>query len=358
MTAEWLTRLLSAMIPVDDQAYSAAAARQNQLIKPQGSLGLLEMIANRLAAIQGVVRPRITGKAVTVFAADHGVTAAGVSAYPGAVTQQMVASFLYGQAAITVLCQQQDVDFLVVDVGVDGVLPNHPKLLRRKVALGTRNFLETAAMTEVELFQALQVGAEVAASHIAAGANLLAAGDMGIGNTTAATALIAVLMGAPVRDITGRGTGIDDAALGRKVAVIERALALHRVEASRPLELLRSVGGLEIAAMTGFYLQAAASQVAVVLDGFVSQAAALVAVALAPAVRGYLFASHGSQSPHGEKRLAQLGVMPIFDFSLRLGEGTGAALALPVIEGAAALLAEMATFAEAGVSESSSQTPE
>jgi nicotinate-nucleotide--dimethylbenzimidazole phosphoribosyltransferase len=316
-------------------------------------LGLLEEVGIRLAAIYGTVKPKITAKGVVVFAADHGVVDAGVSAYPKAVTEQMVLNFLSGGAAINVLSQTHAAKMMVVDVGVDADFPEHPTLLKRKVARGTKNMLNTSAMTREELQQALEVGVEAANLMIDKGVNLIAGGDMGIGNTTSATAIISVLTGLSVTELTGRGTGVDDAGLQRKIDVIEKALVLHHVKREEPLELLRCVGGLELAALTGFYVACAARNVAIVLDGFVSHAAALIAVSLNANIKDYLFASHTSQNELHRKRFEMLGVKPLFNFTLRLGEGTGAVLAMPVIESAAAILSNMATFAEAGVSEAS-----
>ncbi len=339
--------------PVAKTMLEQARARHDQLTKPLGSLGVLEEIGVRLAAIFGTVKPKVTGKGVVVFAADHGVTDAGVSAYPKAVTEQMVLNFLRGGAAINVLSQTHNVEILVVDVGVDADLPEHPKLLKRKVARGTNNMLIAPAMTHEEIQQALEVGIEAADKMIDKGANLIAGGDMGIGNTTSATAIMSVLTGLKPAELTGRGTGVNDAGLQRKIEVIEQALALHNVNGEDVLELLRCVGGLELTALTGFYITCATRKVAIVLDGFVSHAAALVAVSLNPNIKDYLFASHTSQTELHRKRFDILGVKPLFNFTLRLGEGTGAVLAMPIIESASAILSDMATFAEAGVSEAS-----
>ncbi len=345
--------VLKSVKTVDKHILEQAKSRHNQLTKPLGSLGILEEIGIRLAAIYGTTKPKITGKGIVVFAADHGVTDAGVSAYPKTVTKQMVLNFLHGGAAINVLSQTNHVDMIVVDVGVDADFPEHPKLLKRKVVWGTRNLLEQPAMSREEMQQALEAGIEAANLMIDQGVNLIAGGDMGIGNTTSATAIISVLTELSPAELTGRGTGVDDAGLQRKIDVIEKALRLHQVKKEEVLELLRCVGGLEIAALTGFYVASAARKVAIVLDGFVSHAAALVAVSLNPNIKDYLFASHTSQNELHHKRFEMLGVKPLFNFTLRLGEGTGAVLAMPVIESAAAILSDMATFAEAGVSEAS-----
>jgi nicotinate-nucleotide--dimethylbenzimidazole phosphoribosyltransferase len=346
-----LNNILEKIKSVNPAILEQARSRQDQLTKPLGSLGILENLGVRLAAIYGNVKPQITGKGVVVFAADHGVTDAGVSAYPKAVTEQMVLNFLRGGAAINVLSKTHHVEMMVVDVGVDAGFPEHPRLLKRKVANGTKNMLEAPAMSETELDQALNAGIEAATIMIDKGINLIAAGDMGIGNTTAATAIISVMTGISVVELTGRGTGINDESLKRKIEVIEKAIEIHKVIKENPLELLRCVGGLEIAAMTGFYLACAARGVAIVLDGFISHAAALIAVAIQPNLKEYLFASHTSHNPVHLKRLEMLGVEPMFNFSLRLGEGTGAVLAMPILESAASILSDMATFEDAGVSE-------
>jgi nicotinate-nucleotide--dimethylbenzimidazole phosphoribosyltransferase len=345
--------VVQAIQPIDKNILEQAKVRHNQLTKPLGSMGVLEDIGVRLAAIYGRVKPKITGKGVVVFAADHGVTDAGVSAYPKAVTEQMVLNFLRGGAAINVLSKTNNVEMMVVDVGVDADFSDHPNLLKCKVARGTKNILAEPSMTREEMGQALEAGIEAANLMIDKGVNLIAAGDMGIGNTTAATAIISVMTGISLADLTGRGTGLDEVGLQRKIDVIEKAIALHKVKKGEVLELLRCVGGLEIAAMTGFYLASAARRVAIVLDGFISHAAALVAVSLNANVKDYLFASHTSHNPVHRKRLEMIGVEPLFNFSLRLGEGTGAVVGMPVLESAANILSDMATFAEAGVSEAS-----
>lgn len=346
-----LETILEHIRPVDEAMAESARIRHNQLTKPTGSLGELEHLGVRLAAIYGAVRPKVTGRGVVVFAGDHGIVDAGVSAYPKAVTEQMVLNFLRGGAAINALAGVAVADLLVVDVGVDASFADHPRLLRRKVARGTRNMLEAPAMTEEETVTAMLTGIEVAQKLTAAGANLLVAGDMGIGNTTAAAAITAVLAGCGVKEVTGRGTGLSDEGLERKCRLIEASLQRHQPDPAHPLAVLRTVGGLEIAALTGFFLGAAAKRAAVILDGFIATSAALVAATLKPVVKGYLFASHCSQEPGHKVQLEQLGLSPLFDFRLRLGEGTGAVLAMPILESAAAVLSEMATFDEARVTQ-------
>ena len=336
--------------PADSDVAARAKARHDALTKPPGSLGGLEALGVRLASIYGTPKPVVKGKAVAVFAADHGVTAAGVSAYPKEVTRGMVLNFLRGGAAVNALAKVADANLLVVDVGVDADLPDHPQLLKHKVARGTANFLDAPAMTTDETLAACNVGVETARRLVSEGANLLVGGEMGIGNTTPAAALTAVLTGQPVRAVTGRGTGVTDAGLEHKITVLERALERHQPEREEPLGALAKVGGLEIAALVGFYLEAAHEQVPVVLDGFIATSAALVAVALSGHVRDYLFASHTSAEPGHRVQLAHLGLTPLFDFGLRLGEGSGGVLALPLLESAARVLTDMATFEEAGLS--------
>lgn len=346
-----LTEALSRIVRVDAGVYQQALERHATLTKPPGSLGRLEALGARLAAVQGTVKPTLTKKAVAVFAADHGVTAAGVSAYPKSVTAGMVKNFLAGGAAVNALARAAGAELIIVDVGVDvGVdadLGPHPQLWSRKVARGTRNLLDGPAMTRAETEAACSVGLEVAQTLAAQGGALLAGGEMGIGNTTPAAALTAFFTGRSARDVTGRGTGVDDEGLTRKIRVVEQALERHH-DVADPLDALARFGGLEIAALTGFYLGAAAARTPVVLDGFIATAAALVAAALKPAVKDYLFASHLSQEPGHRAQLEQLGLEPLFDLGLRLGEGTGAVLAFGILEAAAAALS-MATFAEAAL---------
>ncbi len=343
-----LAEALSRIVGADKEVYQRALERHATLTKPPGSLGRLEALSARLAAVQGTVKPTITNKAVVVFAADHGVTAAGVSAYPKSVTVGMAKSFLAGGAAVNALARSAGAELLVVDVGIDADLGAHSRLWSRKIARGTRNMLDGPAMTRAETEAACGVGLEAAQKLAAPGGALLAGGEMGIGNTTPAAALTAWFTGRAARDVVGRGTGVDDEGLARKIRVVEQALAKHQ-GITDPLDALARFGGLEIAALVGFFVGAAATRTPVVLDGFIATAAALVAVAVEPAVKDYLFASHLSQEPGHSVQLEHLGLEPLFDFGLRLGEGTGAVLAFGILEGAAATLSEMATFAEAAL---------
>jgi nicotinate-nucleotide--dimethylbenzimidazole phosphoribosyltransferase len=343
--------------PLDEEAMADAVALQDRLTKPRGALGRLEPLGIRLAGMAGTCPPPLPSPAaVAVFAADHGVLAEGVSPWPQEVTAQMVANFCAGGAAINVLARQAGASVLVVDVGVaatlDESLDGSRGLLRRKIRPGTANLAVEPAMSPAEAVAALDLGAEVAAALVAGDARCLVTGEMGIGNTTPAAALIAALTGRPPADVTGRGTGIDDATLARKVDVVERALALHaEAVAAGPLATLAAVGGLEIAALAGFAVGGAAARVPVVVDGVIADAAALVACALVPGSRDYLVAGHRSTEPGAAAALAHLRLDPLLDLGMRLGEGSGACLALPMVEAAARVLREMATFDTAGVSE-------
>ncbi len=344
-----ILELAKTIPPFDSAAAEQARARQLQLTKPTGSLGRLEAIAIQMSGITGEVLPIAPLKAVIVMAADHGVTDEGVSAYPAAVTPQMVYNFLQGGAGINALSRQAGAEVVVVDVGVAAELA-HPRLLSRKVRMGTANMAHGPAMTREEALQAIAVGIEVLDSLSQRGVDLLAVGEMGIGNTTAASAITACLTRVPVDLVTGRGTGISDEQLAHKVQVIERALAYNKPDANDPLDVLAKVGGLEIAGLVGVIIAAAARRIPVVLDGFISGAAALVAFGLNPAVRDYLFAGHVSVERGHRIILEKIGLSPLLDLELRLGEGTGAVLAMHIIEAALRTHGEMATFADAGVS--------
>jgi nicotinate-nucleotide--dimethylbenzimidazole phosphoribosyltransferase len=334
---------------LDPQAAAQARDRQDQLTKPPGSLGQLEALAVQIAAIQRRAQPSVTRKGVIVMAGDHGVAREGVSAYPAEVTPQMVANFLRGGAAINVLARQAGARVVVVDVGVACDLEDLPGLVKRKVAYGTASMASGPAMTRAQAEQAIQVGIDVAA-EIASGLDLLATGDMGIGNTTPSAAIAAVFTGLPVEQVTGRGTGVDDAGLARKVATIRAAIARNNPDPADPLDVLSKVGGLEIAGLAGVILGAAARSTPVVVDGFISGAAALVAAELAPEVKPYLIAAHQSVEIGHRAILDRLGLRALINLDLRLGEGTGAALAFHIVEAACRIQSEMATFGEAGVS--------
>lgn len=338
-------------IPAIDEAAAAAAARRlDRLTKPQGSLGRLEELAIRLAGMTGDPWCRFERRAVVVMAADHGVTEEAVSAYPSEVTLQMVANFAAGGAGINVLARKAGAQVVVVDMGVK-TPPGIPGVLDRRLGPGTKNMTREPAMTRAQAEAAVATGRELAAQLAAGGATLLLTGEMGIGNTTAASAVTAALTGRAPREVTGRGTGLDDAAFAHKVAVVERALALHRPDPADPVGVMASVGGFEIAGLAGLILGAAERRVPVIVDGFITGAAALTACAIAPGARAYLIASHRSVEPGHGAILDALGLEPLLDLRLRLGEGTGAALALHLVDAAVAIRDEMATFDEAGVSE-------
>ena len=329
-----------------------AEERQRVLTKPPGSLGRLEELAVRLAGMLGDARPRIGGKAVIVAAADHGVVARGVTGYPQAVTAQMVANFLAGGAAVSVMCRRLGVRQLVVDAGIAAPAPaSDPDLRIVRAGAGTCDMSRGPAMSWEQAERCLEAGIEIAGEVAADGADLIATGDMGIGNTTAASAIAAAVTGCPPGETTGRGTGRNDDQLRRKIAVVERALACNMPDRGDALDVLAKVGGFEIGVLAGVILGAASQRRAVVLDGFIAGAAALLAVLLSPAARGYLIAAHRSAEPGHRVVLAHLDLQPLLDLELRLGEGSGALLAMPIIEAAAACLAEMATFAEAGVAD-------
>jgi nicotinate-nucleotide--dimethylbenzimidazole phosphoribosyltransferase len=347
---ESYTHTCSCIPPLDETAMAEAQARQNALTKPPGSLGRLEKLSVQLSGITGQTLPRMDRKAVIVLAGDHGIVAEGVSAYPSEVTAQMVLNFLRGGAAINVLARQAGARVIVADVGVAAELPDHPNLLSRKIAHGTANMARQPAMSREQAVWAVETGIEIVLDEVERGLDLVATGEMGIGNTTPASAITAVYTGLPVEQVTGRGTGVDDAGLARKVDAIERALVLHQPDPHDPLGVLAAVGGFEIGAIAGVCLGAAAHRVPVIVDGYISAAGALIAAALCPAAKLYLIASHLSVERGHGPLWERLGLQPLLDMDLRLGEGTGAVLAMHLVEAACRILAEMATFADAGVS--------
>lgn len=344
-----LERTLSEIRPVDESRIVDARSRQLQLTKPPGSLGRLEEIANRCAAIRESFAPDMNRACVVLFAADHGVCAEGVSAYPQAVTGQMVLNFLKGGAAINAFSRVANIDIDVVDIGIAAALPVTPGLMSRRIASGTRNFCEEPAMTQEQMIAALEVGIEMASKTGKAGYAVLGFGEMGIGNTTSASAIAAALTKLPVDQVLGPGAGADEACMARKRTAVSRALARHAGQLETPLGILSVVGGFEIAGMCGFCLGAAACRVPTVMDGFISTSAAALAVRLCPAVADYLFASHLSAECGHRPLLALIGQEPLYDFQMRLGEGTGAALAITVVRSAVEALNGMATFKSAGV---------
>ena len=348
-----LADVIAAIPPCEATYKTEAQRRLDSLTKPIGSLGRLEAIAAQAYSIFSGQIPQPLHKSVYVFAADHGVTDEAVSAYPREVTSQMVLNFLNGGAAINVLARLHQAALTVVDVGVDFEFEDAPGLCRTKVRRASRNMHREAAMSREELSQALDTGVGLALAAKRKGEHIVAIGEMGIGNTTAASAITAVLTGESIGTVTGRGAGLDDIGRNRKLHVIKRSIKRHFGTASpnpEPLEVLRCVGGLEIAAMTGFILGAASERMAMISDGFISTAAAAIAYAMAPQVADYMFAGHYSEEPGHRHLLRYIGIKPILNLGMRLGEGTGAVLAMPVIESACRLFSEMATFSSAGVS--------
>jgi nicotinate-nucleotide--dimethylbenzimidazole phosphoribosyltransferase len=340
---------ISRIAPLDQDTMAAARERQARLTKPTGSLGRLEALSVQLAGITGQARPRFERRAIVVAAASHGVAEEGVSAYPSSVTAQMVLNFLAGGAAINVLADQARAELIVVDAGVADDLPPHPHLRVAKPDRGTRNLLHQPAMPIAHAHQIVQAGSALANELADNGVQLIALGDMGIGNTTASAAIVAAALEIDPARVTGRGTLIDDARLRRKIEVITQAIALHKPDPTDGWALLHTLGGYEIGFLAGVCLGAAAHHIPIVLDGYITTAAALIADRLCPAVRPYLIAAHRSVEPGHTIALQHLGLEPLLDLDLRLGEGSGAALAIPVVVAAARLLDEMATFDQAGV---------
>jgi nicotinate-nucleotide--dimethylbenzimidazole phosphoribosyltransferase len=346
-----IEKLIAQIKPLDQAAMQAARSRQQSLTKPPGSLGRLEQLSIQVAGITGDPRPILKRKVVMVMAGDHGVVAEGVSAFPQEVTAQMVANFLHGGAAINVLSRHVCARVVVVDMGVGSDLPAHPNLVNLKVAYGTQNIAHRPAMTHDQALLCLESGAQVCLDQVASGLDMLATGDMGIGNTTPSAAIAVAITGRPVAEIAGRGTGVDDQGLERKIQAIQRALQVNQPNPADGLDILAKLGGFEIGGLAGAILAAAANRRPVVIDGFISSAAAMIAVILAPLARDYLIAAHTSME-HGHHIMMEwLGVAPLLDLQMRLGEGTGAALAMSLVEAACKTLDEMATFSEAGVSD-------
>jgi nicotinate-nucleotide--dimethylbenzimidazole phosphoribosyltransferase len=347
-----IDKTISAIAALDQPAANAARARLDALTKPPGSLGRLEEIVVQYAACRADAAARMGHGAMLVFVGDHGVAGAGVSAYPQAVTVEMLRNIGAGGAAISVLARRFGYALTVTDVGVaiDSSATPFAGVTYSRVAAGTQNFLEGPAMTRAEAVRALEIGIEGARAAAAAGATLIGVGEMGIANSTSAAALLALTTAIAPGDLVGRGTGVDDAGLRRKVAAVEAALARHREVAGDGVGMLAAVGGFEIAAMAGACLAGAAARVPIVIDGFIATAAAAVAQTIAPRVHDYMFFSHQSAEGGHARALAALDACPLLNLGMRLGEGTGAAIAMNVIESALALFQHMATFASAGVS--------
>ena len=345
-----INEVIASIKPLDEKAMTEARARQENLTKPHGSLGQLESLSIQVAGIRGVARPRISHKVIFTLAGDHGVTQRGVSAYPSEVTPQMVYNFLRGGAAINVLTRQIGARVIVADLGVASVLGPHALLKNKKVALGTRNMAEGPAMSREQAIRSIEAGLELVEEELTEGMDILGTGDMGIGNTTPSSAITSVLTGADVTTVTGRGTGLDEEGWSHKVKIIEKALAINRPDPKDAIDVLSKVGGFEIGGIAGLILAGARHRIPVVIDGFISGAAALIAASLSPQVKPYLIASHQSDEPGHKKILEHLGLIPLLNLRMRLGEGTGAALGISLVEASLKILDEMATFAEAGVS--------
>ncbi len=344
-----IEEMTAGILPLDEGAMERARQHLDQLTKPPGSLGKLEEIAVQLAGITGELAPSLGTKTVVVMAGDHGVCEEGVSAFPSEVTWQMVLNFLAGGAAVNVLARHAGANVVCVDMGINGDV-EHPGLLNRKIRRGTRNMAKEAAMTREEAEAAVKAGYQLALELAAQGTGLFATGEMGIGNTTPSAAILAAFGGITPAAAAGRGTGISDQRLVRKIEVIEQALQTNLPNPEDPMDVLAKVGGLEIAGLTGLILGAAASRKPIVIDGFISTAAALTAARLAPAAKGYMIGSHLSGEQGHALLVKEAGISPMLGLDMRLGEGTGAVLAFHLVEAAVKIMAEMATFAQAGVS--------
>ena len=349
--SELIISTIEKIEPLDEVAMERARVRQNSLTKPPGSLGRLEELSIRLAGIQGKSPPGIKEKAVMVMAGDHGVVAEKIGNWPQEVTAQMVANFLRGGAGINVIARHVGARVIVVDMGVASDLGQDANLVSQKVGRGTKNIAVGPAMTMEQAVQAVETGIELVTGEADRGLDIVGTGDMGIGNTTASSAICAVMTGKPVPEVTGRGTGLTDEQLQHKIAVIERALSINQPEPAQPVAVLAKVGGFEIGGLVGVMLGAAARRIPVIIDGFISGAAALIATALSPRLKDYLIAAHRSAEPGHRILLEQLELEPLLSLNMRLGEGTGAALGIFLAETAVRILTDMATFGEAGVAE-------
>ncbi|MBI2832171.1 MAG: nicotinate-nucleotide--dimethylbenzimidazole phosphoribosyltransferase [Chloroflexi bacterium] len=348
---ESLDKVLKSIKPLDATAMEAARKRQDTLTKPLGSLGRLEAMSVQIAGIRGQAIPKLEHKAIITMAADHGVVARGVSLYPQEVTEQMVLNFIRGGAAINVLARHVGARVIVVDIGVKCDFPKTPGLVCKKVAPGTMDMAQGPAMTRQQAIDALETGIELVQEESRKGLDIVGTGDMGIGNTAPSAAILAAFSGLPVSKVTGRGTGIDDKQLTNKISVIEKALAVNKPDPKDALDVLSKVGGFEIGGLAGVILGGAAQRIPVVIDGFISGAAALIAVGLSPQVKDYLIPAHVSAEAGHKLLLDFLGLKSVINLDMRLGEGTGAALAISIAEAAVKILGQMSTFAEAGVSE-------
>ena len=351
-----LQQSIDAIRPPDAAIHTAALQRLADQARPQSSLGILEPVSARLAAIAGTLDVRLRNKVIVTCAGDHGVVAEGVSLFPQEVTAQMVYNFVAGGASVSVLAAHAGASVRVADLGVNYDFEPELPIFHKKVGKGTANFAHRPAMSREQAIRSVEAGIEIVDQLVAEGrVDLLGTGDMGIGNTTASSAIIAAFSGLEVGKLTGRGTGIDDAALARKVGVIERGLALHMPNPDDPLDVLAKVGGFEIGGLAGLVIGAAAHRLPVVCDGLIATAGALVACELAPQVKPYLFAGHHSVEIGHRHMLERLGTTPLLDLQFRLGEGTGAAMAMHLLDAATRILADIKTFAEVGIANAQKQ---
>ncbi len=346
-----INRTIAGIKPLDEKAMAEAQKRQDNLTKPQGSLGQLESLSIQIAGIKGNSRPWISHKVIFTLAGDHGVTKEGVSAYPSEVTPQMVYNFLRGGAGINVLARHVGARVVVADLGVASVLDQHPDLKDKKVAFGTQNMMRGPAMSRAEAIRSIEAGIELVEEELLKRMDILGTGDMGIGNTTPSSAITALLTGVDISIVTGRGTGLDDQGRERKVKIIEKAIEANQPDPRDAIDVLSKIGGFEIGGIAGVILAGARYGVPIVIDGFVSGAGALIATSLAPQVKPYLIASHQSAEQGHPILLKHIGLKPLLNLNMRLGEGTGAALGIFLVEASLKILNEMSTFAEAGVSE-------
>jgi nicotinate-nucleotide--dimethylbenzimidazole phosphoribosyltransferase len=346
-----LEKVIEKIGPLDAAAMQKARHRQDQLTKPRGSLGILEKLSIQIAGIRGEPIPWLKDKAVITMAADHGVAARGVSLYPQEVTAQMVLNFLGGGAAINILSRTVGARVVVVDMGVMGELPASDKLVRKTIARGTADMCSGPAMTRKQAIDSLEAGIDVVETELKKGLDIVGTGEMGIGNTTAASAIVATITGKPVSAVTGRGTGVDDEQLAHKIKMIELALSTNKPDRNDAIDVLAKVGGFEIGGLAGVILAGAANHIPVVIDGFISGSAALIAAGICPRVKDYMIAAHMSVENGHVHCLEYMGLAPLLDLDMRLGEGTGAALGIFLAEASLNLLGQMATFPEAGVSD-------
>jgi len=350
-----IENLITSIPPLDADCMQVTRTHQDTLTKPMGSLGRLEELSIQVAGITSNPNPQLHDKVVLVMASDHGIVDEGVSAYPQAVTAQMVSNFLNGGAAINVLARHVGARVVVVDMGVSSQLEPHAGLIQNKIAFGTKNMTLGPAMTREQAIRSILAGAEIVNTQIELGLDILATGDMGIGNTSPSAAIAAVFTNKPLKEIVGRGTGVDDVGLDRKIVAIQRAILVNNADANDGIDVLAKVGGFEIGGLVGAILAAASQRRPVVIDGYISTAAAMIAVKLAPLVGQYLIAAHTSQERGHHLMMDWLGVKPLLDLQMRLGEGTGSVLAMSLVDAACKILNEMSSFSEAGVAQKESQ---